>query len=393
MIPPTDGVGDGTATESTDTPILTDEDDALLGELDALGDPERASEKLFDPPEPAADLPSDAPETPPQESPAPVDAAPVDSPTDPIAAITKDAQPFTYTVDGQARPLDGAVVTKDGAVFFPATHADKLRSTLGLAEKSIADNKVLYQRQQEFERLGGLAKWEEAAAQAAAVDAAGAKLLAILDDPTQLLMLDEQGNVVKNQRAIDLLTRDLQLTGKEAAAAARMSFQTTTREANTQHQQVEQQDRALSYAVDQFRQQYPDLTPQDVETARQHFAAFRGALFRQATPDDAQRYGYRIGELLIDTPSMAPWFADRAALRKEQAESQKARSTAEAENRKRTTPPVVVSPRKTGKPTQPRNTDGTYAEKQADKERIRQQMRQAHRRGEFFVDNSTERDV
>jgi hypothetical protein len=52
----------------------------------------------------------------------------------------------------------------------------------------------------------------------------------------------------------------------------------------------------------------------------------------------------------------------------------------------------VASPQKAESP-QPRNKDGTFAEKQAERERLRSAINRAHRRGEFFVDATTTRDV
>ena len=378
------------ATEVSDTGA----DDSLAAELDALDDPERASEHFLGEPA-ASDSPADTPAATPTESPSDPAAVPADSTTpDPFTDLLKDATPLTYTVDRQDRAFDGIVLTKSGHGVVPPDQVDRLRNTLGLAEKSIADNKVLYERTRRFEQLGGEQRIAQQAAEIAQLDAAGTQLLAILQDPTALLMLDEQGNVVKNPRAISDLTEKLQTAGRIAEFEAKEKFQQAVQQTQQVQQDATTQGRALDAVMTQFHQQYPDLTPQDIAAAKAHFGSFAGALFRQATPEDAQRYGYRIGELLIDTPKMVPYFEDRATFRREQATATKARQKAEAENQKRQ---PVASPPKAKTVPQPRRDDGTFAKQhkdsQAERERIRSEINRAHRKGEFYADSTTERDV
>lgn len=366
-------------------------DDALLADFDALDDPERASaEFVGDDPEPGStDEKAAAPRA---ESPPTDEAPPADTPPDPFAELLKDATPATYKVDGQERTFDGFVVTKSGHGVVPPEQVERLRNTLGLAEKSIADNKVLYERTQRFERLGGEQKLAALEEQVAQLDAAGTQLLAILNDPTALLMLDAEGNVVKNPKAISDLTDKLQFASKVAGFEAKQKFQQSVQQQQQGQQDASQRGRALEAVIAQLHAQYPDLTLQDVAAARAHFGQFASALFRQAGPEDAQQYGYRIGEWLIDTPKMHPFFEERAQFRKEQATTTKKRDAAEAENRKRQAVVSPPRPRK-GESGQPRNKDGTYAEKQAERERVRSEMKRAHRRGEFYTDTTAERDV
>ena len=372
----------------------TGTDDALVAELDALDDPERASEHFLGEPA-ASDSPADTPAATPTESPSDPAAVPADSTTpDPFTDLLKDATPLTYTVDRQDRAFDGIVLTKSGHGVVPPDQVDRLRNTLGLAEKSIADNKVLYERTRRFDQLGGEQRLAEQAATIAQLDAAGTQLLAILQDPTALLMLDAEGNVVKNPKAISDLTEKLQSVSRIAEYEAKEKFQQAFQQTQQVQHDATTQGRALDAVVAQFQQQYPDLTPQDLAAAKAHFGPFASALFRQATPEDAQRYGYRIGEWLIDTPKMVPYFEDRAASRRDQATAAKARQAAEAENRKRQT---VVSPPKPKAAPQPRRDDGTFAQKnkdsQEERERVRTAINRAHRKGEFYVDSTTERDV
>jgi hypothetical protein len=320
------------------------------------------------------------------ESPPTADGEPTDTP-DPYATLTKNASPFAYKVDGQERTFDGIVVGKNGAGYIAPDQLDRIRNTFGLADKSIADNRGLYERVQSFERLGGVSKIATLEEQVAQLDAAGTKLLELLRDPTSMLMLDEQGNVVPNQRAITEYTERLQFVSEKAAFEARGRFQQNTQQVQQTATQGQQHEKAFHAVFDQFRQQYPTLTEGDIASAKAHFGAFTGALFRQATPDDAQRYGYRIGEWLIDTPKMAPWFEDRMALRASTAAHDTARKKAEQDNRTRQ-PAPVVSPRKAAH-EQPRNKDGTYAEKQAERERVKREMARAHKRGEFYSESKS----
>ena len=50
-------------------------------------------------------------------------------------------------------------------------------------------------------------------------------------------------------------------------------------------------------------------------------------------------------------------------------------------------------PRGTKPAEQPRNPNGTYAEKEAERERVKAAINRAHRRGEFYADQTTTSDV
>lgn len=363
----------------TDNETVDAADESLVADFDALDDPERASEEFVS--EPPA----------PEQAESPPEPAPVEPP-DPFGEALKDAAPVTYKVDGQDKTFDGIVVTKSGHGVIPPDKLDRLRNTLGLAEKSIADNRTLYERTRRFDQLGGEQKIAELSAQVAQLDAAGSHLLNLLNDPTALLMLDAEGNVVKNPKAIADLTEKLQFASKVAGFEAQQQFQGLLQQQQQQQVDTTQQGRALDAVIGQLHEQYPDLTPGDLAAAKAHFGQFTNALFRQATPADAQQYGYRIGEWLIDTPKMVPFFEERANLRREQGEAAKAREAAAAENRKR-----VASPPPPKQKAQPRHEDGTFAkqhkDREAERERLRSEINRAHRRGEFYTDSATERDV
>lgn len=345
-------------TETTDT--LTDIHDAVGGLVDvftedpALNDDAALDAELDQ--KQAGDAADDAPAADPALA---TDAKP-DAQADGAAAKKEDepdplanAQPFTYTVDKEARPFEGIRVLADangavqGAIVDP-TAIGKLQDRLQRADFLESQDKQRWEKMREYEGITfkgndgvehkGLAAVEQYATENAKLAAAVKVLAETIETPEKLIAL---AYAVQNNDTTELqrLTREIGLVAKEATWEARVSWGLAQRQ--TAERATQEQDRttittqAIDGAVQHWAQQFPALTKDDVTKAIAHFSRVGSSIVRQATPDEAKAAGVKPGELIVDHPVLYEWLKDRAELRAQQADATQKAQAAAKENEKR----------------------------------------------------------
>lgn len=349
----------------TDAPIP---DDELAAAFDAdrnfLPDPEPADDAAptdaTDDPEadqPEAEAASDdvLPET---------DAETADQPAaDPLADLLKDARPLGYKKNGTDHTFEAILDLGDKGGFIPADKLAEVRNLIARHESNADAVKELHAYRQQVEReYGGLEKVHELQVTNAALNQVGLLLLDAVQNPEKFITVDAQGNIVRNEREIQYLTREMALAQKEAkdAANAQRAQQSERWSAESQESSVRQS--AIPGAIHGLAQHF-GLDAADTEAALQFFTPLADALLFKATPEQALELGVAPGTLMVDRPKMAKWFEDRAALKANAQTAAKARAAAAAENAKRTATPKVVAPKPKAK-TPPRAENGQFTERQ-----------------------------
>lgn len=354
---------------ASDVPDVLD-DDALDAELSAQSGVADA-------------VVADAPETPavPDATGEPVAAAPV-AETPVVEDPLKDAKPFDYTVDGQAKIYGGIKVLSDkdgnvqGGIIQPEALKD-VQYRLQRGEYLEGQNKSLYEQTRAFDaitftdratntELKGIAAAERYVTENAKLTAAVELLAKTLEDP------DKLAAIYGDPRELSLLTRELGIAAHQAEAKSKSQF--TQRIAQAKEVDSTTQDRAqvttqsIQGAVEHWAKQFPTLTKDDTQKAVAYFSKIGSAIVRPATPDEAKTAGVKPGELIIDHPVLYEYLSDRAALRKEAIASSTAAATAARENAARLAQaargkPATPTKAKPAKATVPAEPEGeTWAQ-------------------------------
>lgn len=328
---------------STPAPDATDasgEDDGILAELGFDLD-EKPDESILG--EPTA--------TP--EPPAPEPVAPETPEADPLAGATA----LDYTVNGEGKTADYIKVLKDVGAVIDEADLPKLRDQLQRAEWYEGQAKSLYADLQRIKQVGGVEKIAELNEQIASINAAGTQLLNLITDDNALLKLlayDDAGNVVVDPHRKQELIERLQFAGERASFDARKSWQQQNVERTQTETQGATREQALGGIIGQIGQALPSLTRDDLEAGYAHFSQFADALFRPATPAEAQSLGIKAGDPVLDAPRMHSWFKDRAAMRDQLAVRRTTDATVAKENAARLA--AVRAPK--ARPAAPAPTNG-----------------------------------
>lgn len=161
-----------------------------------------------------------------------------DSAADPLAGT----EPFTYTVNGETRTLDGVYRVPGEGLLVPE---DKVASLQQLAERAeildrvsreVTDHNASYERlsawtvtdaQGKEHTLTGLQGLEAMRVDSARVNAAVSIIDGLLSDPAKLLGLlaqDDKGQLVVDPSAVETLQMRIQLAANAAEQRARGSF-------------------------------------------------------------------------------------------------------------------------------------------------------------------------
>lgn len=344
----------------TDTPI-PDADLAAAFHTEADLGLEPVSEATDAPPE--ADQPEveDAPAT---DSTTPEPEAPEadQPPADPFADLLTNAKPLPYKVDGTERAFEHILELPDGkGGFIPADKLAEVRNLVARYESNAEATKELYAFRQQVDRLGGLERFTATQEQYAQLNKVGLLLMDAIQHPERLVAFDDQGRLVRNDREMDFLLRELHIAKQAAQFEARAKFSEQEQAWTAETSEAQVRQTAIPAAIDGLVQHF-GLGPDDRDAAVQFFGQFTDSLLFKATPEQAQQFGVAPGTLMVDRPKMAAWFEDRAARQSQVAEAAKARAAAAAENAKRVAP--KVAPKVTKPKSVPRNTDGTFAERQ-----------------------------
>lgn len=255
--------------------------------------------------------------------------------------LAAKAIPFAFTSDGKSSTVDVIQEIPGVGVVIEAPHIEKFRNMMQTADKALRDNVTLRAREAEYQRLGGSDKYRELESRAAALDAMGTELLTILNNPERLITL------ATDPRERDLLLRELQWKGQSTAQTATQKFTDTFSQVANEGNAARADQIAFEGALTSIYQALPMLTAEDQQAIRTQFSqpGMQQALFRKATADDA-KYGFQVGQRLIDIPLMHPYADSLARIRIAQKADAEARIKAENENRARLGPPAT--------PTKPR---------------------------------------
>lgn len=268
-------------------------------------------------------------ETPKADAQAPV--APIVAPTttepaaedgDPLAG----SKPLSYIVDGETRTIDGVHEYEGGGAVIMAEALPKIKDRLQQADRLVAQNRSLYAQSQEYERLGGVQGIQQLRAEKAVLDASGTILLRALTDPNTLVAL------ATDPAAREALLRDVRLSAREAHSEARERFQTEVSQATAQRTAASHTQTAIGNAVGQLARSFDGMTAEDVQAVRNHALRVQSAIVRPANPDEARAAGVRVGEPIIDLPTIHSFLADRHALRQSTRDAAKRDADAARDN-------------------------------------------------------------
>lgn len=360
------------STDDADASFLADFDSKVNGNGSLSDGDERSSSPE---PDAAAPVPAAA-----SDAPAP------DQPSDPVAPADADdaivQSPLAYTVNGQNKTVDWAVQVGDRGVAIPQEHIGKLQDLIQRDEWQGQQNRELYAKSKEFDALThtvgeneyrGVEAFRQLQASHAQLDASGGKVIAALADPefvTNLALAYQSGDQRQVQQVLAGVIQQIQFVGEKAQFESLRHVSQQQQQTAQQQASVQTQDMEYRQIVSDFGRALPDLTRDDLAAMADHFAAFRGHIFRPATLAEAQQLGVRAGAIIKDPTVMYQWANDRAQLRKGYTAATSAAQTAARENAARLQAPPKVAAKKGARPTTAKpaakdarfdGDDGTYA--------------------------------
>ena len=369
------------ATETPTTPETTDsyaalaegyaesreaETAELLAELEGGESDEGRSPE---PAEPAKEAPDATAEATPATTPEiPADGAEgVDADAE---ALLAKATPFTYTVNGEARTVDGIRELPDGAgAIINPDALPMVRDLIQKGQSAWDANRELYQENQryaglEYTDLNRQTAKGLDAFQAALVD--NARLRVIADMLAQAIEKPETiVSLATDPTQVQLLQERLGIAAERASNAAQKQWgeRIATHSANAETA-PERLTPLLSQHIDSLKQYAPSLTEADWQEAKTVFGPFAAQIVRRATPDDAHAAGVKVGSLVVDNSRMMGWLEQRSALRQQEATAKAQAEKAQKENAARLAaanagkkqPPAAIS-RQPAAPQAPTESD------------------------------------
>jgi hypothetical protein len=238
---------------------------------------------------------------------------PAESAVDPLA----DTSPLDY---GQGKAFDGVLVDKtNGGAFILPDKLDAVRAKLIEGDTYREQAQQLHERVQRFESLGGVEGYAKLKGEVEANGAAGLFLMKTL---AEAFPGRENAAALKNifERAEFLM--------QKSAFDTTNKFMGEQRQFVSQATQGQQEATWFANTVSAIQRALPTLTTTDVEAGKQFFAKRPQLLYHNASVQEAQQYGVKVGERIGDPTAMNEWYSERAALRAEQAKEQTARATA-----------------------------------------------------------------
>ena len=279
--------------------------------------------------QPVGDAPAEVvAETP--ASAAVVETAPA---VDPLA----DTAPLDYVFDGQAKAFDGILIDKtNGGAFILPDKLDAVRTRLMEGDRLTGDVKRWQDRATQYDGISytnglkgeekehrGIQAVQQLRADVEANAAAGKFLLKTLADAfpgrenaAALLNVFKQAEFEHKRVAFEAG----QQFAKEFNGRISQQVNAVTQGSNEQ--------RWFSDTITAIHKALPGLTAADVEAGRQFFAKRPQLLYRNATAQDAAKYGLKVGERMGDPDAMNEWYAERAASRAEEVKQATARAPA-----------------------------------------------------------------
>lgn len=275
----------------------------------------------------------------------PADAASPDPITPVVVADDplKDAAPITYQVDGETKSWDGIKLLGDAGGIIAPEFVKEVAQRLSERDHLLGANQKLYATNQQYEALGGPAKFAEVSERLASVNAVGAQLLPLfagdVNGILKYLVRDAEGNIGWNEDARTNLLDRLTIERDKASGLAKASFQASAT-APSATQGVEQvRASAVQMAMHEVRKAYEKAgwTAADFTAAEQHITRHHHSLIRTATAEDERKYNgsVKAGQTMIDYPLLGEWASERQALREGQARTATTVSKSAEENAKR----------------------------------------------------------
>jgi hypothetical protein len=243
-----------------------------------------------------------------------------------------DSEPVTVTVDGQTKTLDGFTRVPGGGIIIDEEKVPAFQLMASRAEGLERQNRELYHRTQEYERLS---QWKTTkpdgtestltgreALEAREIELARTKAWssviehALMTPETfaSLVTVNAQGQIVPNIEQLRYLATRAQLASRDAMDEARSRFSSTFQATTQAQQQAQVQQQAphvlWSQAEQVWGKEFPQLTPDD----KQFLSLQVPRYIRPATPQEVQSGQFQANEPVLD-PSFYTVMQDRATLR------------------------------------------------------------------------------
>lgn len=306
--------------------------------------------------------------------PTPEEAAEIEQAEPDAEAVQETVeQPFTYTVDGQAKAYDGITVyTKpDGTIDRGVIAGDKIKDVqyrLQRGDYLEGQNTHLYGQVKQFEAVGGMQKVQDMAVENARLKEAAAIMADTLENPEKLVAL---AYAIQNgdMGALQLLGRELKVAAQDAAQRTQSEFTTNMQ------QQLQTQDEptlianTIGQSVTQWAARYPNLTREDLQSAYAQLQSFGSAVVWKASPEEARQAGVRPGEHIIDHRKVDAYLKQVSTYKGEQAKTAHAVTAAAKENAARRPVPTITPkkplPKKPTKATESESGEETWSQMKA----------------------------
>lgn len=268
-----------------------------------------------------------------------------DKAKDETAELLAGSKPLQYVVDGAAKTFDGVHEWEGGGAVILADALPKIKDRLQQADRLVVQNRALYETAQQYERIGGMKAFSDLKSQNAVLDASGSILLKAIQDEATLITL------ATDPAAREQLIREVKLAAREAQMNATTAFQQETAKIAEQRQSAGQTQTAIANAVSQLARQFDGLTAADVEAVKNHALRVQSAIVRPATPDEARAAGVKVGESIIDLPTLHQFLFDRHSLRHQTVAAAKRDAEAARDNKAAL---AAAAPIAAGQPAAPR---------------------------------------
>lgn len=270
------------------------------------------------------------------------DVGPTANATQPAATAAQDssttddplagAEPVTITVDGQTRTLDGFYRIPGDGIVIDEDRVPAFQLMASRAEGLERQNRELYQRTQEYDRL---AQWttkapdgtEKTLTGREAIEARDVELARVkawsqvvesaLMNPevfASLIAVDANGNVMPARDSLRTLAIQAELAARDASDAARSTFtqryQSVTQEQQRATQQEQAPQQLWQTAEQAWGKDFPQLTGEDKTFLSSQVRQY----MRAANTQEVQSGQFKPGELVLD-PAFYAVMQDRANLR------------------------------------------------------------------------------
>ena len=311
--------------------------------------------------DPFADDAATEPPPPDGTEPAPVvDAAPAPDGTEQPLEPEVTPIPFKYQVDGREVGFEGIEEIPGEGALVSLDALPRLRDRLQMADRLGPQVQQYQQTLNRFQKVGGFERMEQLEANAAVLQAVGAKFLSILaeDGPkTEEGYAAALAELATDPRARALMLRELDVLTRDAELTARGKFKGTLQGVEQAGQQEAARGGAIKGAVSEMGAAIAKtfgvtLAPEDLAEAEQVFSQFADSIYRPATAEEAAALRVPVGSPIIDYPKMHPWFVARAQFRQRESVGAVKASTAAAENANRLAAATPTRPASTRAATQ-----------------------------------------